>query len=112
MTTTGYTLYVGRYQDLPADVKYSYYDYSRGYLFVLSNRKPDGKFAELDPDNVYDEMTEREKEWFNNACLEINVDWVKEHPDETEQLALSFLDDFEKELQIELEKKAGDKSVE
>lgn len=112
MSDNKYSLYVGRYQEISEGVKYSYLDMSRGYLFVLADRKPEGKFAELDPEKVYDEMTEREKDWYNHSCLEINVEWVKEHPEETEQLALDFLDSFEKELKAELDKKARENTVE
>lgn len=98
-------LYIGALQDIPAGIEFSYYDSRRRYLFLLSDRKPEGKFKVV-PETMYGELDPGERAWFNNACMTLNSRWVRAHEEEAADAANGFLALFEKELKKEAERAA------
>ena len=101
--TGKYGLYVGLLQEIPDYAEFSYYDSAKRRLFLLCDRKPDGKFAPV-PDELLCEMTPNERAWLNESCLALNRRWMKEHENEAAETANAFLDAFEEELEKEARK--------
>lgn len=102
-----FQLYIGALQEIPGGIEFSYYDSRRRYLFLLSDRKPEGKFQVV-PENMYGELDPGERAWFNNACMVLNSRWVRAHEEEAADAANGFLALFEKELKKEAERAADD----
>lgn len=103
-----YRLYVGRLQPIPGDLEFTYYDSNRGYLFALSDHKPDGAFFPV-PDELMKELTEGERTWYNASCYALMCRWTAEHEEDAEREVKAFLDRFEKELKEEASKgESGD----
>lgn len=98
-----YRLYVGPLQEVPDGVEFSYYDSRRGYLFLLTDKEPSGRFA-LMTDELMSEMTDYERAWYNRSCFIINGRWVAAHEEESREQVESFLADFEAELKKEAAK--------
>ena len=101
-----YRLYVGLLQEIPDYAEFSYYDSAKRRLFLLCDRKPEGKFAPV-PDELRSEMTPAERAWLNESCLTLNQRWLREHEAEAADTANAFLDLFEEELQKEAQKAHG-----
>ena len=106
--TEKYQLYVGPLQEIPEYAEFSYYESTKRRLFLLCDRKPEGKFAPV-PDELIGEMTPTERAWLNTSCLELNRRWMETHKEEAAETANAFLDAFEAELEIEARKARGDK---
>lgn len=104
--TLKYRLYVGPLQDIPEGVEFSYYDSRRGFLFVLTDHKPDGKFAPM-TEELMDELTDSEWGWYNKSCFILNARWIAAHEEESKEKVESFLADFETELKREVERMKG-----
>lgn len=100
MKTGKYQLYVGHLQDIPDYAEFSYYDSVKRRLFLLSDRKPDGKFAPVPPEMWLD-LTPDEGKWLRESCLALNRRWLEAHRHEAADTANAFLDLFEKELKKE-----------
>lgn len=98
-----YRLFVGPLQDVPNDVEFSCYDSRRGYLFLLTDKEPSGRFAPM-TEELMGEMTDFEREWYNRSCFIINGRWVAEHEEESREQVESFLADFEAELKKEADR--------
>ena len=98
--TEKYQLYVGHLQDIPGYVEFSYYASAKRRLFLLCDRKPEGKFAPVPPE-MWGDLTPDEAKWFRESCREINRRWMEAHRDEAADTANAFLDLFEKELKKE-----------
>ena len=98
--TEKYQLYVGHLQDIPDYAEFSYYGSVKRRLFLLCDRKPDGKFAPVPPE-MWGDLTPDEAKWLRESCREINRRWVEAHRDEAADTANAFLDLFEKELKKE-----------
>lgn len=98
-----YRLYVGPLQEVPDGVEFSYYDSRRGYLFLLTDKEPSGRFAIM-TDELMSEMTDYERAWYNRSCFIINGRWVAAHEEESREQVESFLADFEAELKKEADK--------
>lgn len=105
--TGKYKLYVGLLQDIPGYCEFSYYDSLKRRLFLLCNRKPEGKFAPV-PEDLRQHMTPDERRWLNESYREINRRWMAEHEEEAAETANVFLDILEEELKKEAEKAAGE----
>lgn len=101
-----YRLWVGPLQDVPEGIEFSFYDSRRGFLFVLSDRVPEGRFAPM-TEKLMDEMSDSERSWYNRSCLVLNARWVAAHEEESRETVESFLAQFEAELKREAEKKKG-----
>lgn len=110
-----YQLYVGHLQDIPDYAEFSYYDSTKRRLFLLCDRRPDGKFAPV-PHELWGELTPDESKWLRESCREINRRWMEAHQNEAAETANAFLDLFEKELKKEVrnakEIKDGDETSE
>ena len=98
--TKKYELYVGLLQDIPSYAEFSYYDSAKRRLFLLCDRKPEGKFHAV-PEEIRGSMTPDERRWFNESCREINRRWMAEHEKEASDTANAFLNLFEEELKKE-----------
>lgn len=98
--TKKYQLYVGLLQDIPENVEFSFYDSAKRRLFLLSTKKPSGKFAPV-PRDLWGELTADESRWLLESCREVNRRWMKEHEKEAAQSANVLLDLFEEELKKE-----------
>lgn len=98
-----YRLWVGVYQEIPETIEFSYYDSRRRYLFILSDRKPEGRFKPVTTE-LLGELSPGERAWFNDSCMKLNSRWLKEHETEAREKVDAFLDQFEEELKREAER--------
>lgn len=98
---------MGRLQPIPGDLEFTYYDSNRGYLFALSDHKPDGAFFPV-PNELMNELTEGERTWYNASCYALMCRYTAEHEEDAEREVKAFLDNFEKELKAEAEAMKGE----
>lgn len=101
--TGKFQLWVGPLQEIPEDVEFSYYDSRRGYLFLLTDSKPKGRFKIVTPE-LFGELNASERAWYDDACIKLNHRWVRAHEPEAKQKVDVFLDQFEEELKREAER--------
>lgn len=97
-----FKLWVGKLQAIPEDVKFSYYDSRRGYLFILSQEKPEGMFKVVTPE-LFGELNASERAWYDSSCMKLNSQWIRDHPEAKEKVD-AFLDQLEEELKREAER--------
>lgn len=98
-----YQLWVGPLQEIPEDVEFSYYDSRRGYLFLLTDSKPKGRFKVVTPE-LFGELNASERAWYDTSCMKLNHRWMQEHEPEAKEKVDAFLDNFEAELKREVER--------
>ncbi|MBQ8497533.1 MAG: hypothetical protein IJ489_08785 [Clostridia bacterium] len=102
-----YTLYVGRYQKLPEDIRYSFYDAEAKELLILTENDPPRDFIFV-PDSHLSFLTKSEREWLFACKLKINAEFVKNNEKELTEYAEVFLDTLETALnELEPKKKGG-----
>lgn len=94
----GYRLYVGRLQEIPEEVKYSFYSSRRGYLFLYTDMKMPDSFVEIDPSH-YVEMSAEERKWLNDVVGAIVLAWASNNTLSEEELLNSYFDDVERRLE-------------
>ena len=98
-----FQLWVGPLQEIPEGVEFSYYDSRRGYLFLLTDSKPKGRFKVVTPE-LFGELNASERAWYNDACMKLNHRWVQAHEPEAKEKVDAFLDSLEEELKREAER--------
>lgn len=95
-----YKLYVGKFQIISDEIKYSYVSGHNRYMLVYSENIPEGKFVEL-PDELLKDLTQAEKEWLLACKIEINTKFMKDNEKQSMGLIENFLDNLERELKKE-----------
>lgn len=103
-----YHLYVGRLQPIPEEVEYSFYSSKRGYLFLFTDKEPEG-FAKLEPKD-YTELSMAERAWLNSCSSEVLLNSVESmDAPERDRMALEWcFEEAERRLKAmreELEKR-------
>ena len=93
-----YRLYVGRLQEIPEEVKYSFYSSRRGYLFLYTDVKMPDSFVEIDPSHCVELSTE-ERKWLNDVVGAIVLAWASNNTLSEEELLNSYFDDVERRLE-------------
>lgn len=93
-----YRLYVGRLQEIPEEVKYSFYSSRRGYLFLYTDVKMPDSFVEIDPSH-YVELSTEERKWLNDVVGAIVLAWASNNTLSEEELLNSYFDDVERRLE-------------
>jgi hypothetical protein len=91
-----YSLYIGKLQNLPEYVKYSYYSSDSGYLLAYSDKEIRG-MSKVPLENE-SRLLNAEKVWLKQCKMALNGNALKESKKEYLQLLSDFLDNFEKEL--------------
>ena len=107
----GYDIYIGKLQDINMDdYEYSFYDAERGYLMVLSDRIPNGKFARVEDGEMsafIGALTKQERNWFIASWHDVLMKWVDKNQNDASELIDDFLDKFKAELEAERGKAEG-----
>ena len=98
-----YSLYIGKFQKLPEEVKYSYYSPKSGYL--LAYRDKEIKGLKKVPVENETRLTSEEKVWLRQCKMTVAVKTHQDHEEEYAKQLNSFLDELEKELKSGSEKK-------
>lgn len=99
-----YSLYIGKYTELPKEVKFDYFSAESGYLLAYHDSPIEG--MRLVPAEKEVRLSTEERAWLLKCKLKVNAEAVKENYDETITALSDFLEAFEKELKTETEKKA------
>ena len=98
-----YKLYAGKLQNIPSDIKYSFYNSENQYILLYTDKKPiEGDFREV-PKELLKELTPAENSWIASAKLAINAQYVKENSAKFTEALNEFADELEKQLKIEKE---------
>lgn len=97
---------MGPLQKVPETIEFSFYDSRRGFFFVFSDYKPEGRFAIM-TDELMGEMSDSERAWYDAACFAVNARWVAAHEAESAEEVERFLSQFKDELKREAEKTKG-----
>ena len=92
-----YHLYVGKLQDIPEGVRYSYWGSGRGYLFLYTNIEHPKGFALVQPEH-YGELIGEEQAWLNFSKGEIMVEYLKTHKPTEEEILDAYFESIEERL--------------
>ncbi len=92
-----YRLYVGRLQDIPEGVQYSFYSSRRGYLFLFTDKEVHDGFVVLPPEKL-DELSPEERAWFDTTVQTITLNWLKEHKPTEEEILDNLFEEVEERL--------------
>lgn len=105
-----YKLYVGRRLNVPAEIKYSFYNPAHNYILILHNGKIPKGFKAV-PENLLSELSTDEKQWLISSKMQINAKYLKERQKEYTAVLDEFLTELDRQLKIEEEKgvKNGEK---
>lgn len=95
--TENYHLYVGRLQDIPEGVKYSFWGSKRNYLFLYTDIEYPKGFALVEPQN-YGELTDEEQAWLDFSTGEVILEYLKGHQPTEEEVLMAYFDNIEERL--------------
>ena len=93
-----YSLYIGKVQALPSNVKYSYYNSNGQYILLYTENKPDIGDYRIVKEDLYSKLQSEEKKWLLNAKTAINAEHLKKNA----EMFVDVLSDFAKSLEQEL----------
>lgn len=96
-----YKLYVGKLQELPEGVKYSYYNSSHEYILIYTDLKLDAtKFYTVD-DSLLCKLNSQERSWLQQAVVTVNAAYIRQNRNKVIDLLERLLDKYEEELKKE-----------
>ena len=98
-----YKLYVGKFQFISDEIRFSYASSHGRYMLVFDNKQPEGKFTEL-PSDLLKDLTQEEKDWLLGCKLKINAEFMRKNEEQSFEILDNFLNKFEKELEKEKRK--------
>ena len=99
-----YELYVGKLQNVPSEIKYSFYNADNEYILIYTDKKPtDGDFR-IVPTDLLDQLSPSEKNWLGSVKLAINTEYIKQNSDKFRDILNDYAVELEKQLKIEKEK--------
>ena len=102
-----YLLYVGKYQTLSKEIRYSFYDSDVNELLILTEKDPPSGFIPV-PDSHLSFLTKAEQTWLLACKLKLNGEAFKENEKEFSEYTELFLETLEKALnQLEQIEKGG-----
>lgn len=97
-----YKLYAASPREIPADIRFSFWEPTRKFLFIYTDREMEDGFVEVTPE-LQKDMTIQERIWYQNCVFKVNSEIMKEHKNDLTYAFSAFLDVFEKELKVETE---------
>ena len=98
-----YKLYVGKFQFISDEIRFSYASSHGRYMLVFDNKQPEGKFTEL-PNNLLKDLTIEEKDWLLGCKFKINAEFMRKNEEQSFEILDNFVNKFEKELEKEKRK--------
>ena len=102
-----YQLFVGRYQNLPENIKYSFYDSDVRELLILTENDPPSGFIPV-PESHLSFLTKAEQTWLLSCKLKLNGEAIRENEKDFSEYTELFLETLEKALnELKRKEKGG-----
>lgn len=98
-----YKLYVGKFQFISDEIRFSYVSSHGRYMLVFDKKQPEGKFAEL-PEDLLKDLTQEEKDWLLGCKFKVNAEFMRKNEEQSFEILDKFIIKFEKELEKEKRK--------
>lgn len=98
-----YTLYIGKIQNVPQNVKYAFYNETYQYILIYTAEMPtEGDFKPI-PEDLHGKLTDKEKSWLFAVKTTINAEYIKSNMKNLNSSVEDFIRAFEEQLQIKKE---------